>query len=160
LIFSPERNNDASCPFLLIIFGKELLNNNMSFPTEIKTSTIDGRGLFALKIIPGRRKLGEMTGDLVSTRKARQMMKDKKRMYIVEFDEKYALVGTDDENHMRYINHSCKPNTYIRLIYHRVEFYSLRPIKKGEELTADYGETHHDGKLKCKCGAPGCKGFL
>jgi hypothetical protein len=101
-----------------------------------------------------------MTGDVESTRKARQMMKDKKRMYIVEFDEKYALVGTDDGNQMRYINHSCQPNTYIRLIYHRVEFYSLRPIKKGEELTADYGETHHDGKLKCRCGADRCQGWL
>jgi SET domain-containing protein len=44
--------------------------------------------------------------------------------------------------------------------YSRVEFFTLRLIKKEEELTCNYGETHHDGKLKCRCGAIGCKGYL
>jgi SET domain-containing protein len=41
-----------------------------------------------------------------------------------------------------------------------VEFYSLRPIKAGEELTCDYGETHHDGRLPCRCGSVRCRGAL
>lgn len=40
------------------------------------------------------------------------------------------------------------------------EFYALRVIEVGEELTVDYGETHHDGKLACRCSAPGCRGAL
>jgi SET domain-containing protein len=48
----------------------------------------------------------------------------------------------------------------MRVAHGKVEFYTLKPIKKGEELTCNYGETHHDGKLKCRCGAPNCKGFL
>ena len=28
------------------------------------------------------------------------------------------------------------------------------------ELTADYGETHHAGTLRCRCGAPNCRGAL
>ena len=33
-------------------------------------------------------------------------------------------------------------------------------IATGEEITANYGETHHEGQLKCRCGAPGCIGWL
>ncbi|HPP84032.1 MAG TPA: SET domain-containing protein-lysine N-methyltransferase, partial [Rubrivivax sp.] len=42
----------------------------------------------------------------------------------------------------------------------RVEFYALRAIEPGEEITVDYGETHHEGRLACRCGAPGCRGAL
>jgi SET domain-containing protein len=41
-----------------------------------------------------------------------------------------------------------------------VEFYALRDIEPGEEITVNYGETHHDGQLACRCGAPGCVGRL
>ena len=34
----------------------------------------------------------------------------------------------------------------------------LRAIAVGEEITVDYGETHHEGRLKCRCGAPDCVG--
>jgi len=33
-------------------------------------------------------------------------------------------------------------------------------VAPGEELTANYGETHHEGQLRCRCGAPGCVGRL
>ena len=71
-----------------------------------------------------------------------------------------ALNASANPNDLRFINHSCDPNTYMRRAYRQVEFYSKRAIKKGEELTCDYGETHHDGKLPCKCGAKNCRGFI
>ena len=37
---------------------------------------------------------------------------------------------------------------------------ALRDIAEGEELTAAYGETHHAGRLSCRCGAPRCQGRL
>jgi SET domain-containing protein len=61
---------------------------------------------------------------------------------------------------MRYTNHSCKPNAQLVIRNGRVEFYALRDISPGDEITVDYGETHHDGKLPCRCGAPGCRGAL
>jgi SET domain-containing protein len=36
----------------------------------------------------------------------------------------------------------------------------MRAIAAGEELTADYGETHHAGTLRCQCGAANCRGAL
>jgi hypothetical protein len=61
---------------------------------------------------------------------------------------------------MRYTNHSCRPNARLVIRNGRVEFYALRAIAAGEEVTVDYGETHHEGRLACRCGAPGCRGAL
>jgi hypothetical protein len=46
------------------------------------------------------------------------------------------------------------------LLQGRVEFYALRAIATGEEITVDYGETHHAGKIACRCGVPACVGRL
>ena len=35
--------------------------------------------------------------------------------------------------------------------------YGMEP---GEEITVNYGETHHEGRLACRCGAPNCVGRL
>lgn len=110
--------------------------------------------------MPARRKLGELGGELISLREARRRARATDCIMIVEFDDGRALdasrLGTD----FRYINHSCSPNTFMRLFGHHVEFYALRPIAPGEELTCDYGETHHEGKLRCRCGSPNCRGRL
>ncbi|MDB5232593.1 MAG: hypothetical protein JWN76_3398 [Chitinophagaceae bacterium] len=127
---------------------------------ETRPSKIDGKGCFALRKIPARKKIGNLKGEIISLRKARKLASAKGRIAIVEFGDGRALNATFFEDTMKYINHSCSPNTYMRIAFSRVEFYALKKIKKGEELTCDYGPTHHDGKLKCQCGSPACKGFL
>ena len=37
---------------------------------------------------------------------------------------------------------------------------ALRSIKRGAELTVDYGETPHKGGMRCGCGAANCRGIL
>ena len=133
---------------------------NLLFPLINKPSKIDGKGAFASATIPARRKIGNLAGEVISLRVARQRASETKRVAMVEFGDGRALDASVNPNELRYVNHSCKPNTYMRVCFSRVEFYSLRSIKKGEELTCNYGETHHDGKLKCKCGAVRCRGFL
>jgi SET domain-containing protein len=130
------------------------------FQLLVKESKIEGLGAYALSKIPARVKIGELAGNIISIKEARAKAATKKRIAIVEFDNKLALDATDTDGAIKYINHSCNPNSYIRVAHNKVEFYSLREIKKGEELSANYGETHHDGKLKCNCGAKNCKGFL
>jgi len=126
----------------------------------VRKSKIDGLGLFAVKRLAARRKIGELTGERISEAQARRLARQHKRIAIVELGDGTAINAHASPEPYRYINHSCVPNTYIRICYGHVEFYALRTIKPGEELTANYGETHHDGKLACRCGQPGCKGFL
>ena len=127
---------------------------------ENKPSKIDGTGAFALQRIPARRKIGNLGGEVIPLREARKRARQTKRVAMVEFGDGRALDASVHSNALRYVNHSCSPNTFMRVCHGKVEFYALRTIKKGEELTCNYGPTHHDGKLPCRCGSPGCKGFL
>jgi SET domain-containing protein len=135
----------------------------LRYPLKMSTSRIAGKGAFALSEIPAGRKIGEMAGELISYREAQKRVKHQPGgvLLMVEFDhEPIALDASVNRNELSYINHSCEPNTYMRRAYRKVEFYALRKISKGEELSCDYGETHHDGKLKCGCGAKKCRGYI
>jgi hypothetical protein len=79
------------------------------------------------------------------------------RIMIVELSDKKAIDFSQSADPMRYTNHSCKPNARLCIRQGRVEFYALRAIAQGEEITVDYGETHHEGKLRCRCGVAGCR---
>lgn len=127
---------------------------------EVRKSTIDGMGLFATMPIRGRVKLGEFMGERISQRTARRRAKGARRIAIVELGNGRAIDASVGGNGFRYINHSCSPNAYMRIVRNTVEFYALRDIAPGEELTCDYGETHHEGTLGCRCGSPDCKGAL
>jgi len=132
----------------------------LNYPIENKPSKIDGKGAFALQKIAARKKIGDLGGEIISLREARRRAAQTKRVAMVEFGDGRALDASVHPNELRYVNHSCMPNAYMRVCYSRVEFYTLRLIKKGEEITCNYGPTHHDGKLKCRCGVPGCIGYL
>lgn len=122
-------------------------------------SRITGLGLFAGTRIPARAKIGEFEGEMIGLAEARRRARGRKIVAIVEL-EKHALDATDTGRGFRFINHSCAPNTYIRCTPSRAEFYALHEIRKGTELTADYGETQHNGRLRCRCGAPNCRGAI
>jgi uncharacterized protein len=82
------------------------------------------------------------------------------RIMIVELSARKAIDFSMSADPMRYTNHSCQPNARLCIRQGRVEFYALRAISPGEEITVNYGETHHEGRLACRCGAPGCVGRL
>lgn len=130
------------------------------FLVSVGPSAIDGLGVFAAEPIPARRKIGEMRGEVISVREARRRIKGRARIHVVEVSERSAIDATASDGALRYINHSCAPNAVLRIRQGRAEFYAMRDIELGEELTADYGESHHEGRLRCGCGAPNCKGSL
>ena len=126
---------------------------------RVGRSTLTGRGLFATTRIRARAKIGEFEGEVIGLREARRRAKGRTIVAIVEL-ERHALDATDSPRGFRFINHSCAPNTFMRCTAERAEFYALRDIEPGEELTVDYGESHHNGKLPCRCGAARCRGFI
>lgn len=130
------------------------------YAVDVRPSAIDGQGAFAAEPIPARRKIGEIRGEAISVREARRRARGVERIMIVEVSEKRAIDASRSTDPLRFTNHSCRPNASLRIRQGRVEFYAMRDLAPGEEITVDYGETHHDGKLRCRCGAPGCSGFL
>lgn len=125
-----------------------------------RKSRIQGRGLFTDVALPARKKIGEYTGERISIREGRRRARMQKHVTIVEVSDTVAIDGSVNGGPFRFINHSCEPNVFIRMAYNRAEFYALRNIKAGEELTMDYGESHHEGKVACRCGAAKCRKAL
>jgi len=135
----------------------------LAFKIKTAPSKIAGTGAWALEKIPARRKIGNMEGEIISYREAQKRVRRQPGnvLFMVEFDnEDIALDASVNSNELRFINHSCDPNVFMRRAYQKVEYYALRTIKKGEELTCDYGETHHEGTLPCKCGAKNCRKYI
>jgi SET domain-containing protein len=130
------------------------------FVVDVKASRIDGQGAFAAEAIPARRKIGEIRGESVSVREARQRARGQQRIMIVEVSDRRAIDASNSSDPLRFTNHSCRPNAVLRIRQGRVEFYAMRDVAPGEEITVNYGETHHEGRLRCRCGAVGCSGRL
>ena len=130
------------------------------YPVKVAKSKIAGKGAYALQTIPAKKKIGDLGGVIITMKEAIKLIKNLKVINLVELDNDLALNASAKPNDMRFINHSCDPNTYLRVMKNRVEFYALKKIKKGQELSCDYGETHHEGTLPCRCGAKNCRGFI
>jgi SET domain-containing protein len=130
------------------------------FAVRVARSRIDGYGVFAEEPIPPRLKIGEIRGESISVAEARRRAEGQERIMIVEVSTRKAIDASKSRDPMRFTNHSCQPNARLSIRAGRIEFYALRAIVPGEELTVDYGETHHEGRLACQCGAAGCIGFL
>ena len=128
-------------------------------PVEVRASRINGRGLFARARLPGRRKLGEISGELVRLPGAWKKVERSDKIYLIELNERQALECSSG-NSFRYLNHSCAANCYMRIIRNRVEIYTRRHIRAGTELTVNYGATPHKDGMRCACGAANCKGRL
>lgn len=125
----------------------------------VAKSGFAGLGLFAGAPIAKRAKIGEFEGEAIALREARRRARGRRIIAIVEL-ERHAIDATRTGRGFRYINHSCDPNTFMRCTAERAEFYARRDIRRGEELTVDYGESHHDGRLACRCGAASCRGWI
>jgi SET domain-containing protein len=127
---------------------------------RIAKSSIQGKGLFTKVALRARQKIGEFTGERISLREARKRAKGAKRIAIVEVSDTVALDGTRRGGPFSFINHSCESNVFIRIAYGRAEFYARKNIDAGEELTCDYVDSHHDGRLPCRCGSGKCRKFI
>lgn len=127
---------------------------------EIKRSGIHGKGLFARSHIPARRKVGELGGELITQVEARRRARCSRSIMIVELGDGTAIDASRGGNYFRYVNHSCAPNAFMRVFRGHLEFYTLREIEPGEELTCNYGETHHEGTLTCRCRSDRCQGYI
>ena len=130
------------------------------FRVEVKPSCIDGQGAFAAEAIPARAKIGEIRGEPISVGEARRRARGLDRIMIVAVSERRAVDASRSVDALRFTNHSCAPNAVLRIQQGRVELFAMRAVAAGEELTIGYGESHHGGRLVCRCGAVRCAGRL
>ncbi len=130
------------------------------YEVAVHKSGIDGFGAFAAEPIPPHRKIGEIRGESISVAEARRRAVGKQRIMIVEVSARKAVDASASDDPMRFTNHACSPNARLSIQAGRIEFYALRAITPGEEITVNYGPTHHEGTLACRCGTANCVGWL
>lgn len=133
-------------------------------------SPIHGRGLFCKKTIEAGEMVIEYSGNVI-----RSVLTDKRERYydgkgigcyMFRIDDYEVVDATVHGNAARFINHSCEPNCYSRVItvdsQKHIVIFALRRIYCGEELTYDYKFPIEDAsnKLPCNCGTKKCRKFL
>ena len=131
---------------------------------KIKKSKIDNRGLYAKRDIKDRTRIIEYKGKIVTKKHVEKNTKfdNEKAIYLFNINKKYDLDGDFKYNTARLINHSCDPNCEVFGTGLKVWVYAIRNIKKGEELSYDYG-FGFDKDFKdfpCKCGSKKCVGYI
>ena len=131
---------------------------------RIKKSNIDNRGLYANKDIKKGTKIIEYKGKIITRRQSEENPKfdNDKAIYLFNLNKRYDLDGDFKFNTARLINHSCNPNCEVSGTGLRIWVYAIKNIKKGEELSYDYGFSF-DKDFKdypCKCGAKNCVGYI
>nr|XP_009303941.1 histone-lysine N-methyltransferase SETD1B-A isoform X1 [Danio rerio] len=132
-------------------------------------SHIHDWGLFAMEPIAADEMVIEYVGQNI-----RQVIADMREKryedegigssYMFRVDHDTIIDATKCGNFARFINHSCNPNCYAKVItvesQKKIVIYSRQPINVNEEITYDYKFPIEDEKIPCLCGAENCRGTL
>ena len=125
----------------------------------IKKSAIEGMGCFSVAHFRRACKIAEYTGERISNAEANRRA-GRRRLRICAINNRWSLDGSRGGNGTHYINHSCAPNSYMKILYGHIQFYALHDIRPGDEITIDYQATLHSDTKRCYCGAKTCRGTI
>ena len=131
---------------------------------KIKKSKIDKNGLYANRDIKKGTKIIEYKGKIISVKQSETDPKfdNGRAIYLFNLNKKYDLDGDFKFNTARLINHSCDPNCEVFGSGLKVFVYAMKNIKKGDELSYDYGFSYDSDykQFPCKCRSKNCIGFI
>lgn len=167
---------DISAQKQILSTESDILNlnalNKRKKPVSFARSAIHNWGLFALEPIAAKEMIIEYVGESIRQQVAEHREKSYLRTgigssYLFRIDENVVIDATKKGGIARFINHCCNPSCTAKIIKvegkKRIVIYALRDIDANEELTYDYKferETNDAERIRCLCGAPGCKGYL
>ena len=141
------------------VAAPEIDSKHACFRLRVAKSKIHRWGIYAEEEIPPRRKVIEYTGERISRRETK-IRASRPLNYIFTLDSYWSIDGSAGGSGAEFVNHCCEPNVIARIIKGHILYFSLRKIRKGEELTLDY----HFGKdvetVPCSCGARNCRGTI
>jgi len=133
---------------------------------KVKKSNIDrkGHGLYATKNIKEGTIIINYVGKIITKKQTETSDKfnNAKPIYLFNLNNRYDLDGDVSWNTARLINHSCSNNCDYDGKGLKLWITTTKDIKKGEELTCDYGFSYDSDykQFPCKCSSINCAGFI
>ncbi|KAJ0987161.1 hypothetical protein J5N97_005517 [Dioscorea zingiberensis] len=153
--------------------GAELLKVNQLKARKkrlrFQRSKIHDWGLVALEPIEAEDFVIEYVGELIRPRISDIRERQYEKMgigssYLFRLDDGYVVDATKRGGIARFINHSCEPNCYPKVItvegQKKIFIYAKRPISAGEEITYNYKFPLEEKKIPCNCGSRRCRGSM
>jgi len=129
-----------------------------------KKSGINNWGLFAGKDFKKGDKVIEYKGKKYTHKQIEDddRFDNSKAIYLFTLNKTYVLDGDTKSNTAKYINHSCDPNCEVDVIKGKIWIIATQDIKKGDELSYDYGFGYDKDfrQFPCKCGSKNCCGYI
>ena len=132
----------------------------LSDKTEVRTSSIHGRGLFAKSAIATDEIVAVKGGHIIRRQELAELRPLVGAAEIQIGDDLFICPRTAEEREgsMIFSNHSCEPNLGLS---GQIVFVAMRPIRADEELTHDWAMTDNDGEsMRCQCGSGRCRGTI
>lgn len=144
----------------------------------VRRSPIHGSGVFAARNLPAETTVVQYRGLVISHEEADRLHGggiETGHTFLFTLNDEFVIDANRSGNSARWINHSCEPNCEAVIeedpkgdrSRDRIYIQTIRPIRRGEELTYDYGiklQVRHTPRLKrlwaCRCGSPHCTGTM
>ncbi|PIA44079.1 hypothetical protein AQUCO_01700002v1 [Aquilegia coerulea] len=136
---------------------------------RFQRSKIHDWGLVALEPIEAEDFVIEYVGELIRPRISDIREHEYEKMgigssYLFRLDDGYVVDATKRGGIARFINHSCEPNCYPKVIsvegQKKIFIYAKRQIFAGEEITYNYKFPLEEKKIPCNCGSRRCRGSM
>jgi hypothetical protein len=115
-----------------------------------------GKAVFANKNFKKDEEIIEFRGKLLKRRNLPKLVKPE--------DDRYIQVGKDEylgpsKSYDDFFNHSCNPNSGIKIIKRKVVLITIKNIKRGKEITWDYSTTmdEDEWEMDCLCNEKNCR---
>ncbi|KAG7396622.1 hypothetical protein PHYBOEH_001996 [Phytophthora boehmeriae] len=136
----------------------------------VRKSSIHGYGLFLKEPVSEGQMIVEYQGHMIGQRVADERERRYEEQgigscYMFRLDESTIIDATRCGNLARFINHSCDPKAFARVVSveggeKKIVIFAKRAIAVGDEVTYDYKFPIEDEAIRCDCNAPNCIGRM
>lgn len=127
---------------------------------EVRSSKLEGRGVFATEKIEEREVVAVKAGHIVTADQLAEITSSVGD-YALQIHDRFYLSPTSKEEITGmtiFINHSCDPNVGFD---GQITYVAMRDIEPGVELCHDYAMERTDRySLNCLCGSKLCRGTV
>lgn len=125
---------------------------------EIRNTKTKGKGLYSLVHFADNQVLLPFTGKVLDKKTVYELPDTKSEVLLQIGPVAYLDLANDIS---LFINHSCNPNTRVKILSQSAFLIATRAILPGEELCFDYSltstENINDWSMTCKCNEWNCR---